>query len=117
MDLLAEKIPRQVILLRGGKLDDLKAAECRWEECENYEPRERLRIYRNKVAAHLSELPADTKEPIIDELFTLARMIAEVAERIAHGTGFAAVSLESQVSPFRDSARAFWEVWRSKDAS
>jgi hypothetical protein len=71
--------------------------------------------YRNKVVAHLSELPADMNAPIISELFTLARMIAEVAEGLAHGTGIAAVSLESQVSIFRDSARAFWEKWRLGD--
>jgi hypothetical protein len=68
--------------------------------------------YRNKVVAHLSELPADKKDPTISELFTLARMIAAVAEALAHATGIAGVSLESQVSIFRGRARAFWEKWK-----
>jgi hypothetical protein len=117
MELIAEEAPRQTILLRGGNLDEIQAAERRWAECLEYEPLKRLKTYRNKVAAHLSELPPDIGEPIINELFTLARMIAEVGERLAHGTGVAAVSLQSQVSPFRDSARAFWGIWKTKDAS
>jgi hypothetical protein len=53
------------------------------------------------------------KDPIISELFNLARMTADVAELLAHGTGIAAVSLESQVIPFRDSSRAFWDKWKA----
>jgi hypothetical protein len=34
------------------------------------------------------------KDPIISELFNLARMTADVAELLAHGTGIAAVSLD-----------------------
>jgi hypothetical protein len=117
MDLIAEELPRKVILLNGGKLDDIQAAQRCWAECLNFEPRERLRTYRNKVAAHLSDLPADMKHPIIAELLTFATMTAEVAELLAHGTGIAGVSLESQVIPFQDSARAFWGKWKPGDTS
>ena len=111
MDLIGEEIPRMAVLQRGGKLDDIQAAERRWAECLNFEPRDRLRTYRNKSVAHLSDPPDGMEDPIISELFALARMTAEVAEHLAHGTGFAAVSLESQMIPFRESSRAFWGKW------
>jgi len=50
--------------------------------------------------------------PIVAELFSLARMTTEVAEHLAHGTGRVGVSLESQVNPLRDNARAFWGKWK-----
>jgi hypothetical protein len=76
MDLLADETLQQVFLLKGGKQDCIQAAQCRWAQCLNYQARERLRVYRNKVVAHLSQLPADMKDPIISELFILTRMIA-----------------------------------------
>jgi hypothetical protein len=108
MKLIAQEIPRRVVLEKGGDLDKVEAAERRWAECLKFEPLRRLRDYRNKFVAHLSDPPAGMTDPIIAELFALARMTAEVAELLAHGTGRAAVSLDSQVSPLRDSARAFW---------
>jgi hypothetical protein len=54
-------------------------------------------------------------DAIISELFTLVGMIADVAEGLAHVTGFTPLSLESQVSVFRDRARAFWEKWKLGD--
>jgi hypothetical protein len=117
MDLIREEIPRMVVLQRGGKLDDIEAAERCWADCLNFEPLERLRTYRNKFTAHLSDPPDGMKNPIISELFDLARMTAEVAEHLAHGTGIAAISLESQVIPFRESSRAFWEKWKASDVA
>jgi AbiU2 len=114
MDLIAEEIPRLVVLQRGagaGDLNKIEAAERHWDECKKFEPLEPLRIYRNKYVAHLSDPPAGMEDPLVAELFTLSRMVAKVAEALAHGTGIAAVSLESQVSVFRDSARAFWGKW------
>jgi hypothetical protein len=112
MDLIREPIPREVILQKGGKLDDIQAAQRRWAECLKFKPYERLRTYRNKFVAHLSDPPAGMKDPIIFELFELARMTADVAEFFAHGTGIATLSLKSQVIPFRDSSRAFWGRWK-----
>jgi hypothetical protein len=118
MDLVREEVPRQTILLRGSalKIADIETAEHRWAESLGYEARGRLVIYRNKVVAHLSERPA-MNDPIISELFTLARMIAAVAEALAHGTGIAGVSLESQVSVFRNRALAFWGKWKLGNTS
>ena len=114
MDLVKEEIPRMLILQRGGKLDDIEAAERRWADCLNFEPRKRLRSYRNKFVAHLSDPPAGMKDPIVSELFDLARMTAEVAELLARGTGIGAeLSLDSQVVPFRDSSLALWGKWKS----
>jgi hypothetical protein len=112
MDLLVEPIPRLALLERGGKLEDIEAAEHRWAECLSFEPLARLRMYRNKKVVHWSDPPDGVKDPIISELFALARMTAEVAEHLAHATRFAAVSLDSQVVPFRDSSRAFWGKWK-----
>jgi hypothetical protein len=112
MDLIAEKIPRKIVLERGGKLDDIEAAERCWGACLNFEPRGRLRTYRNKFVAHLSDPPAGMRDPIISELFDLGRMTAEVAEHLAHGTGFTGLSLESQVVPIRESSHVFWEIWK-----
>jgi hypothetical protein len=41
-------------------------------------------------------------------------MTAKVAELLANGIGVSvmAVSLESQVVPYRDSSRAFWGKWK-----
>jgi hypothetical protein len=59
----------------------------------------------------MSDYSADMEQPVVHQLFELARMTAEVAEHLAHGTGIAAVSLESQVGLFRESGRAFWDKW------
>jgi hypothetical protein len=112
MDLLGEQIPRMVVLQRGAKREDIEAAERLWAECLNFEPLGRLRNHRNKLVAHLSI--SDMQEPINSELFELARMTAKVAELLANGIGVSvmAVSLESQVVPYRDSSRAFWGKWK-----
>jgi hypothetical protein len=112
MDLVAEQIPRMVILQRGGNLEDIEAAERLWAECLDFEPLGRLRNYRNKLVAHLSI--SVMEEPINSELFELARMTAKVAELLANGVGVSVttVSLESEVIPFRDSSRAFWAPWK-----
>jgi len=114
MNLIRQDVPRKIVLQRGGKIEDIEAAERCWTRCLNFEPFERLRTYRNKFVAHLSDSPAGMKDPIISELFDLARMTAEVAENLAHGTGVATVSLESQVMPHQESSRAFWAPWRTK---
>ncbi len=115
MKLVAEEAPRIVLCqMRGANLADIEAAERRWDEClKNRESLNALRTYRNKVVAHLSEYPADKDKPIVRQLFDLAARTAKVAELLAHGTGIAAVSLESQVIPFRESSRAFWEKWKA----
>jgi hypothetical protein len=51
----------------------------------------------------MSDYSADMEQPVVHQLFELARMTAEVAEHLARGTGIAAVSLESQVGLFRES--------------
>jgi hypothetical protein len=112
MKLVADKVPRIVLCKsKGTHLADIKAAERNWAKCVNFKPLDSLRTYRNKVVAHLSEYPADKDKPIVSQLFDLAKMTAKVAELLAHGTGIAAVSLESQVVPFRESSRALWERW------
>jgi hypothetical protein len=113
MKLVAEEAPRIVLCQRGANLADIEAAERRGDECLNFESLAALRTYRNKVVAHLSEYPADKDKPIVRQLFDLAAMTGKVAELLAHGTGIAAVSLESQVIPFRESSRAFWEKWKA----
>jgi hypothetical protein len=113
MKLIAQDIPRRAVLQRGGKIDDIEAAEHCWAKCLNFEPLERLRTYRNKFVAHLSDPPAGMKDPMISELFDLARMTAEVAEHLARGTGIVAVSLESQVIVYRESSHAFWGKWKA----
>jgi hypothetical protein len=57
----------------------------------------------------MSQFPANMQQPVVRHLFDLARMTAKVAELLAHGTGMAKLSLESQVVPFRESGRVFWE--------
>ena len=112
MKLVAEEAPRIALCgMKGANFADIEAAERRWAECLKFEPLDSLRTYRNKVVAHLSEYPADKDKPIVGQLFQLAAMTAKVAELLAHGTGIAAMSLESQVVPFRESSRAFWERW------
>jgi hypothetical protein len=111
MDLIAEDIPRRFILQRDGDLSRIEAAETRWAECLQFEPLSRLRKYRNKFVAHLSDPPAGMKDPIVPELFALARMTAEVAEHLAHGTGHFP-SLRSQVTPYQNSGGVLWEKWK-----
>jgi hypothetical protein len=114
MKLVAEEAPRIALCgMKGANLANIEAAERRWAECLNFESLDALRTYRNKVVAHLSEYPADEEKPIVRHLFHLAAMTAKVAELLAHGTGIAAVSLDSQVVPFRESSRAFWEKWNA----
>jgi hypothetical protein len=112
MKLVAEEASRVMLgKMQGANLADIEAAQRHWAECLNFEALDSLRTYRNKVVAHLSEYPADKNKPIVRQLFDLAAMTAKVAELLAHGTGIIAVSLESQVFPFRESSRAFWEIW------
>jgi hypothetical protein len=116
MELLAEEIPRLTLCQRkDANRADIEAAERQWAECLSFGPLESLRIYRNKLVAHLSDYPANMEMPVVQQIFDLARMTAKVAELLAHGTGVAGVSLESQVTPFRESSRAFWEKWKQSD--
>jgi hypothetical protein len=118
MKLVAEEAPRIALYgMKGANLADIEAAERHWAECLKFEPLDSLRTYRNKVVAHLSEYPADKDKPIVRQLFDLAAMTAKVAELLAHGTGIAAVSLDSQVVPFRESSLAFWEKWKALDVA
>ena len=110
MTLVAEQTPRMALgEMKGTSLVDIEAAERRWAECLNFEHLESLRTYRNKSVAHMSQFPADMQQPVVRHLFDLAKMTAKVAELLAHGTGMAKLSLESQVVPFRESGRVFWE--------
>jgi AbiU2 len=112
MALVGEQIPRMTLcMMNGANLADIEAAERRWDECLKFEHLESLRTYRNKSVAHMSEYPADMQKPVVRQLFKLAAMTAKVAELLAHGTGIARVSLESQVVPFGASGHAFWKIW------
>jgi HEPN superfamily AbiU2-like protein len=116
MTLLTEQITQMALSgMNGANLADIEAAERRWAECLNFEHLESLRTYRNKSVAHMSDYPADMKQPLVHQLFDLARMTANVAELLAHGTAIAAVSLESQIGPFRESSRAFWDKWKTTE--
>jgi len=116
MKLVADPITREHLLKRNGaNLADIESAERRWADCLNFKPLESLRTFRNKSVAHMSVYPADMEPPVNHQLFELARMTAEVAEHLAHGTGITAVSLESQVGPFRESGRAFWDKWQTAE--
>jgi|SRR6516164_1738294 len=116
MTLVAEQTPRMALgEMKGTSLVDIEAAERRWAECLNFEHLESLRTYRNKSVAHMSQFPADMQQPVVRHLFDLAKMTAKVAELLAHGTGIAGVSLESQIVPFRESGCAFWEKWKQSD--
>jgi hypothetical protein len=113
MKLVAKEVPRRTLgMMTNTKFADIEAAERHWAECLKFEPLESLRIYRNKSVAHMSDYP-DMQQPLVRNLFDLAAMTAKVAELLAHGTGIAAVSLESQVTPFRESSRAFWARWEN----
>jgi hypothetical protein len=113
MELLAEPIPRMALReTKEANFADIESAESLWAECLNFEHLESLRVYRNKSVAHMSDYPADMRKPVVRQLFTLAAMTANVAELLARGTGIAAVSLESQIGPFRESSRVFWDKWK-----
>jgi hypothetical protein len=114
MTLVAEQTPRMTLRKRRGtNFADIEEAERRWAECLNFEYLESLRTYRNKSVAHMSRFPANMQQPVVRQLFDLAAMTAKVAELLARGTGIAGVSLESQVTPFQESSRAFWEKWKT----
>jgi AbiU2 len=113
MTLVAEQIPRMALCqMKNTNIADIEAAERQWAECLNFEHLDSLRTYRNKSVAHMSDFPADMQKPVVHQLFDLAALTAKVAEHLAHGTGIAQLSLESQVSPFRESGHAFWEKWK-----
>ena len=112
MKLVADPITREHLLKRNGaNLADIESAQRRWVDCLNFKPLKSLRTFRNKSVVHMSDYSADMEQPVVHQLFELARMTAEVAEHLAHGTGIAAVSLESLVGLFRESGRAFWDKW------
>jgi AbiU2 len=116
MSLVAEQTPRMALCkMKNTNLADIEAAERHWAECLNFQHLESLRTYRNKSVAHMSQFPADMEQPFVHQLFDLARMTAKVAELLARGTGVAQVSLGSQVEPFRESGRAFWDKWKQCD--
>jgi hypothetical protein len=116
MALVAQQTPRMALcMMKGTNLADIEAAERHWAECLNFEHLGALRTYRNKSVAHMSEYPADMDQPLVHQLFDLARMTAKVVELLARGTGIAQVSLASQVVPFRENGRAFWDKWKQPD--
>jgi hypothetical protein len=113
MKLVAEQTPRMALCrMENTNLADIEAAERHWARCLNFQHLESLRTYRNKSVAHMSQSPADMEQPLVHQLFELARMTAKVAELLARGTGIAQVSLGSQVEPFRESGRTFWDKWK-----
>jgi hypothetical protein len=115
MQLLAKPGARKLISERtGANAVQLGQAENLWAECLKFEALPRLRVYRHKFVAHLSDPPPDLIQPLKGELLILARKTAEVAEMLAAGTGVVTASLNAQAETFRPSARAFWAPWRTK---
>lgn len=71
----------------------------------------KLRHYRNKHAAHLSEPNPDIAAPLVTELFGFARAAAGIADTLADATRVSRIALQTQVDAFEASADAFWSCW------
>jgi hypothetical protein len=71
----------------------------------------KLRHYRNKVLAHLSDLDANVRLPIYNDLFEIARRTSETAEKLSIGASTCTVELRHQTNVYRESSERFWSIW------
>ncbi len=90
---------------------DLDRAVDLWKLAETDERNASLSHYRNKAAAHWSELDDGRELPQINDLFGFARSTATIAEKLAAGTGVVMIDIDHQVEAFRESADALWSRW------
>jgi len=90
---------------------DLPEARKVWVKCCGDHRLERFLHYRDKFLAHLGEPDPKKGIPTYGEVFAVARQTAEALEKLAHVTGVVTLSLDSQVTAHKESAKRFWEPW------
>lgn len=90
---------------------DIVSAQSLWDNALNDPKLAKLRHYRNKHAAHLSQPDPNIDTPIVIELFQFARLTASIAEKLANGAGVFTMTLQNQIDAYEDSADAFWSHW------
>ncbi len=81
-----------------------------WGKCRGDNRRQAITNLRNKQIAHLGALKS--LPPIINDVFDVTRATAKALERLAQGAGVVGLSLDSQLSVYREKADRFWGVTR-----
>jgi hypothetical protein len=102
------------IAKRRDSYPHISAATDLWHQTATDDRTLKLRHYRNKVVAHLSDLDPTMRLPINNDLFVIAGTTTKIAENLSIGTGACTIELRQQTGAYRQSAECFWSVWLTK---
>jgi hypothetical protein len=91
---------------RMGSPEALAEAITLWGKCRGDHRWQSVDEFRDKQIAHWGSLK--NPPPIINDVFTVSRKTAAALERLAQGTGVVTLSLNSQLTGYRDRADRFW---------
>jgi hypothetical protein len=105
-DLLKKPAVRSEVERMGSPVD-LAEAITLWAKCRGDHRRQSVDEFRDKQIAHWGSL--ENPPPIINDVLTVSRNTAAALERLAQGTGVVSLSLNSQLTGYRDRADRFWE--------
>jgi hypothetical protein len=73
-----------------------------------------IKHFRDKYTAHSAEADVNIPIPNYRDFFAFARKTAALMEKLAHGVGGTAETLEDTADWRVSSAQAFWEPWESQ---
>jgi AbiU2 len=110
-DLIAKDERVREELQRRQRTLTLKEAQASWSLCRGDHRLPRIKHFRDKYTAHLSEPDVDIPLPKYDELFPFAIETAKVMGTLAQVVGANAGRLDDWDAEITDSAEAFWRPW------
>jgi hypothetical protein len=94
-----------------GSKSDLSEARRMWSELIKDARLESVIHFRHKFTAHFADPEKDIPIPKYDEFFAFAAVTAKAMEKLAHGTGGTADTLNEMRDEIVGSARAYWRPW------
>jgi HEPN superfamily AbiU2-like protein len=101
----------------AGSRKHLQQACAIWRKYDADPRRQRLKHYRDRVVAHTGAPNPAIPVPLISDLRGYAMGTADVLGRLARGSGVVGFNLRVQTTAYVESAKAFWNVWREREAS
>jgi len=93
-------------------LADLKKVAIMFRELEKQAPVAPVFRQRNKELAHIGEYGDHVPRPLYNDLFALARQLAEIWSELAHASGVNGTRAEDEVPVYEKSADEFWSRWK-----
>ena len=91
--------------------DILAGALAAWESCCGNHRLKWYRTVRNKQIAHLSDMTQVKQHSVLDKdkILGFALATAGALEKLAQGTGAIPMSIDSQLTNYREEAERFWQ--------